>query len=71
MANKVSYLDNLQKELGQWKAAARGSTNKSGKPNSKSGQDAYRSALGQLGGALLQGRRYSDKTAKQIKVKKK
>jgi len=65
MPKKTSYLDNLQKELGQWKDAARGSTNKSGKPNSKSGQDAYRSALGQLGGALI-GKRYSDKTGKRV-----
>jgi hypothetical protein len=72
MANKVSYLDNLQKELGQWRSAARGGTNRSGKPTGvKSDEDAYKSALGQLSGAILQGRRYSDKTGKQIKAKKK
>jgi hypothetical protein len=71
MPKRISYLDNLQKELGQLRTAARGSTNRSGKPGTKAGQDAYSSALGQLGGALLQGRRYSDKTAKQIKAKKK
>ena len=65
MAKKLSYLDNLQKELGQWKDAARNSTTKSGKPGSKSGQDSYRSALGQFGGALL-GKQYSDKTGKRI-----
>jgi hypothetical protein len=72
MPKKVSYLDNLQKELGQLRTAARAGTNRSGKPTGvKSSEDAYKSALGQLGGALLQGRRYSDKTAKQIKAKKK
>ena len=66
MPKKISYLDNLQKELGQWKAAARGTTNKSGKPTgSRSSQDAYKSALGQLGGALI-GKRYSDKTGKRV-----
>lgn len=61
MANKVSYLDNLQKELGQWKDAARATKGKAGK-----NQQPYSSALGQLGGALI-GKRYSDKTGKRIK----
>ena len=65
MPKKTSYLDNLQKELGQWKTAALNSTNKSGKPGSKSGQNSYKSALGQLGGALV-GKRYSDKTGKRV-----
>jgi hypothetical protein len=72
MPKKVSYLDNLQKELGQLRSAARLGTNRAGKPTGvKSSEDAYKSALGQLGGAFLQGRRYDDKTAKQIKAKKK
>ena len=61
MPKKVSYLDNLQKELGQWKAAARGTKGKAG-----ANQQDYSSALGQLGGALI-GKRYSDKTGKRIK----
>jgi hypothetical protein len=61
-----SYLDNLQKELGQWKKAARNSTNRSGKSSGKSGQDKYMDALGQLGGAIL-GKQYSNKTGKRIK----
>jgi uncharacterized membrane protein YebE (DUF533 family) len=61
MPNKVSYLDNLQKELGQWKSAARATKGKAGKK-----QQPYSDALGQLGGALI-GKRYSDKTGKRIK----
>ena len=66
MAKKLSYLDNLQKELGQWKAATRATGSpKTNKPTGKGGSQ-YKSALGQLGGALI-GRQYSDKTAKRIK----
>lgn len=60
-----SYLDNLQKELGQLKDAARKSTGpKSSKPNN--GQAGYKNALGQFGGALL-GKQYNDKTGKRTK----
>lgn len=65
MAKKLSYLDNLQKELGQLKKAAIGSTGSSGKPT-KSGQSNYMAALGQTIGAAVQGRRYDSK-GKQIK----
>ena len=66
MAKKLSYLDNLQKELGQWKAATRATgAPKTNKPTGKGGSQ-YKSALGQLGGAII-GRQYSDKTAKRIK----
>jgi hypothetical protein len=66
MAKKVSYLDNLQKELGQWKAAARATgAPKTNKPTGKN-EAQYFQALGQFGGALI-GRQYSDKTAKRIK----
>ena len=61
-----SYLDNLQKELGQWKKAARNSVGKSGKSSGKSGQQSYKDALGQLGGAIL-GKQYSNKTGKRTK----
>lgn len=60
-----SYLDNLQRELGQLKTAARGTTGpKSTKPNG--GQDNYKKALGQVGGALL-GKQYDDKTGRRTK----
>lgn len=66
MAKKVSYLDNLQKELGQWKAATRATgAPKTNKPTGK-GESGYKQALGQLGGAVL-GRQYSDKTGKRVK----
>ena len=66
MAKKVSYLDNLQKELGQWKTALRATgAPKTNKPTGKGGSQ-YKSALGQLGGAII-GFQYSDKTAKRIK----
>lgn len=61
-----SYLDNLQRELGQLKDAARGTTKpKTGKPNAN-GQDSYKKALGQTIGALV-GKQYNDKTGKRIK----
>ena len=66
MAKKTSYLDNLQKELGQWKAAARATgAPKTNKPTGKN-EAQYFQALGQFGGALI-GRQYSDKTGKRIK----
>lgn len=77
MAKKVSYLDNLMKELGQSVRAYRATTEASQKPGP--GTDARANMLrrkeekqfGQLFGAALQGRRYDDKTGKQIKAKKK
>jgi hypothetical protein len=77
MAKKVSYLDNLQKELGQ---AAKNTSNAIDKylngnrplpKGMKLGPSNIKQEVGQLAGALLQGRRYSDKTAKQVKAKKK
>lgn len=77
MAKKVSYLDNLQKELGQ---AANNTSNAIDKylngnrplpKGMKLGPSNIKQEVGQLAGALLQGRRYSDKTAKQVKAKKK
>lgn len=64
MAKSKSYLDNLQKELGQWKAAARGAVGPKGvKSNS---QDSYKKALGQFGGAIL-GHQYDDKTGRRTR----
>ena len=77
MPRKVSYLDNLQKERGQFGRAYKKTTEMSGKvgPGTDSAASRLRkkqdAQMGQLFGALLQGRRYSDKTAKQIKAKKK
>jgi len=66
MAKKTSYLDNLQKELGQWKAAARATgAPKTNKPTGKN-EAQYFQALGQFGGALI-GRQYSDKTGRRIR----
>jgi hypothetical protein len=77
MAKKVSYLDNLAKEIGQTASAWKKSFNASADYNP--GADArainanrkYNAQKGQVLGALLQGRRYDDKTNKQIKAKKK
>jgi hypothetical protein len=77
MAKKVSYLDNLKKELGQ---TAKNTSNALDKYLNKNrplpkgmkiGPSNIKQEAGQLAGALLQGRRYSDKTAKQIKATKK
>lgn len=77
MAKKISYLDNLQKELKQFGSAYKKTGEASGMVGP--GTDTRASMLrrkqdkdmGQLFGALLQGRRYEDKTGKQIKAKKK
>ncbi len=77
MAKRVSYLDNLMKELGQSARAYRATGEMSQK--SGPGTDARANMLrrkeekqfGQFLGAALQGRRYDDKTGKQIKAKKK
>jgi hypothetical protein len=77
MAKKISYLDNLRKELGQTFRAYQATGEASQKPGP--GTDARANMLrrkeekqfGQLFGAALQGRRYDDKTGKQVKAKKK
>jgi hypothetical protein len=77
MAKRVSYLDNLMKELGQSARAYRATGEMSQK--SGPGTDTRANMLrrkeekqfGQFLGAALQGRRYDDKTGKQIKAKKK
>jgi len=81
----MSYLDNLKKELSQKgkageklsKAKYKATYGTSGikypsdKPAASRAAKNNDKALGQLFGALLQGRRYDDKTGKQIKAKKK
>lgn len=77
MPKKVSYLDNLQKELKQFGSAYKKTSEASQQVGP--GTDTRASMLrrkqdkqmGQLFGALLQGRRYDDKTNKQVKAKKK
>ena len=66
MASKASYLDNLQKELGQWKAATRATGSPKTNKATGKGESQYKQALGQLGGAIL-GKQYNDKTGKRIK----
>jgi hypothetical protein len=72
-----NYLENLMKEAKQSAKAWKRATDASG--DIKPGADAraaaanaaYDSQKGQFLGALVQGRRYEDKTGKQIKGKKK
>jgi hypothetical protein len=77
MAKKLSYLDNLAKEVGQtasaWKKAFNASAdyNPGANARARSANKNYDAQKGQVFGALLQGRRYDDKTGKQIKAKKK
>ena len=82
MAKKISYLDNLKKELGQFSQAEdkrQRASDKSKyglmgiiKPEYEAQANAASrkkdKALGQLFGSLLQGRRYDDTTGKQIKA---
>jgi hypothetical protein len=77
MAKKVSYLDNLRKELGQSFRAYQ----KTGEAMNKSGPGTDEranmlrrkqdKAFGQLFGSALMGARYDDKTGKRISGKKK
>jgi hypothetical protein len=62
MPKSTSYLDNLKKELGQFKTEVRKSSPKGGTVNTKE----YKDALGQLGGSIF-GKQYNDKTGKRIK----
>jgi hypothetical protein len=75
MAKKMSYLDNLQKELGQTAKRTSNALDKfllgNRKTNVKIGSSNVKEQVGQLAGALLKGARYDDKTGKQIKAKKK
>ena len=85
MAKKVSYLDNLKKELGQKSKASdtlsaakykstygtMGIKNPADRVAATRAAKANDSALGQLFGAVLMGARYDDKTGKRIPGKKK
>jgi hypothetical protein len=77
MAKKVSYLDNLRKELGQSYRAYKATDEASQKSGPGTDERANmlrrkeEKAFGQFFGAALQGRRYDDKTGKQVKAKKK
>jgi len=75
MPKKMSYLDNLQRELGQTAKRTSNALDKfllgNRKTNIKIGSSKVKEQVGQLAGAVLQGRRYDDKTGKQIKAKKK
>lgn len=75
MAKRVSYLDNLQKELGQTAKRSSNALDKfllgNRKTNIKIGSSNIKEQVGQLAGAIVLGRRYDDKTGKQIKAKKK
>jgi hypothetical protein len=76
MAKNVSYFDNLKKELKQNLSAYKATNEMSN--TSGPGTDAKANVLrkkqdkefGQLFGALVQGRRYDDKTGKQITASK-
>jgi hypothetical protein len=81
MAKKISYLDNLKKEMSQKSQAsdvlsranykARYGTMGIKKPADQvaatKAANKNDKAFGQILGAVLQGRRYDDKTGKQIK----
>lgn len=77
MAKKVSYLDNLKKELGQSYRAYQATGEASQKPGPGTDERANmlrrkeEKQFGQFVGAVVQGRRYDDKTGKQVKAKKK
>lgn len=77
MPKKMSYLDNLMKEVGQFRTAGRATREMSQKSGPGTDARANRlrrkedKAFGQLFGAVVQGRRYDDKTGKQVKAKKK
>ena len=70
MPKNTSYLDNLQKELGQTAKRASNALDKyllgGRKTNIKIGNSKVKEQIGQLGGALI-GRQYSDKTGKRTR----
>lgn len=77
MAKKLNYFENIAKEINDVYQANRRTREMSNTPGP--GTDAAANVLrgkqtkqeGQLWGAVLQGRRYDNKTGKQIKAKKK
>jgi len=80
MNRKMSYLENLMKEAKQTAGRANNAVDKKlqsdyeakygRKIGNKIGSSAIKEQVGQFAGALIQGRRYDDKTGKQIKAKK-
>ena len=72
MPKGTSYLDNLQKELGQTAKRASNALDKyllGNRPVPKGikiGSSNVKEQVGQLGGAII-GRRYSDKTGKRTR----
>lgn len=76
MAKNMSYLDNLQKELGQTAKRASNALDKyllGNRPVPKGikiGSSKVKEQVGQLGGAIFMGARYNDKTGKRISGKK-
>jgi hypothetical protein len=83
MPKKMSYLDNLKKEMSDRAKAAdrfsranyearygvQGIKQPGSQARASQASSGLRKATGQLFGAVLQGRRYDDKTGKQIKIK--
>lgn len=73
MAKKTTYLGNIVKETKQFASAWAKTSNASNQVGPGTDARANRlkakedKALGQLFGAIAQGRRYDDKTGKQIK----
>ena len=73
----ANYLENLMKEAKQsakaWKKAtdASGDITPGANSRARAANSAYDNQKGQFIGALVQGRRYDDKTGKQVKRKKK
>ena len=78
---KMSYLENLMREAKQTTGRVSNAVDKAlqsdyekkynRKIGNKIGSSAIKEQVGQLAGALVLGRRYDDKTGKQIKAKKK
>jgi hypothetical protein len=71
----ANYLENLMKEAKQsakaWKKANDASGDITSGASARAANSAYDNQKGQFIGALVQGRRYDDKTGKQVKGKKK
>ncbi len=76
MAKKISYLDNLKKEIGQTAKTASNALDKyllGNRPVPKGikiGPSNIKKEAGQLAGAIFMGARYNDKTGKRIVASK-
>lgn len=85
MAKKMSYLDNLKKEISDRNKAAdkfsranyearygvQGIKQPGSQARASQASNSLRKATGQLAGAIFMGARYDDKTGKRISGKKK